>query len=291
MPAGNFSVGFHPAAHLAVYALDALDNGEARQVEAHLSGCARCRRTYMELQGAASLLGESVEHRAPPPSLASRVMAAVSQAAVPNTLVVGYTARAGRKNQVARFLLPAAAAVVVALFVVGVVMTERLSGRVEVLERENSTLTAQIAESADESAQVTERVRILQSASYWLADPSYQPLKLESPGGVSSSRGVLVLNSNGSRAMLMVSGMRDQALSTTYQIWLTRQGDRVWAGKLDVDGRGWGTSWFQPGESLYEFEKVELTGVAAAISEPETQTMVLEGKILVPPPPQTPFLR
>jgi anti-sigma-K factor RskA len=292
MPAGNFSDGSHPEELLAGYALDALDAGEARQVEAHLRDCARCRRAARELQEATALLGESVEHRAPPPALASRLMAALSQAAAPSTLAGGQPPPAGPKKQVARFILPTAtvaAAVVVALFIFGVLMNQRLSGRVEGLEQENSTLTAQLAESSDESAQVAETVRQLQLTSYWLADPSSQPLKLHPPGGLGSSQGVLLMASDGGRAVVMVAGMRD--LPSIYHIWLLRKGDRVWAGKLEVDERGWGTAWFQPDEPLFAFEKVELTAATADTSAPGTQAMVLEGKIPVPWPSQIPNLR
>jgi hypothetical protein len=95
--------------------------------------------------------------------------------------------------------------------------------------------------------------------------------------------------SDGHRAMVMVTGMRDR--SSTYHIWLMRQGDRVWAGKLDVDDRGWGTTWLQPGESLFKFEKVELTVVTPGISVPGTQAMVLEGTIPFPRPTQVPVQR
>lgn len=289
MLAGNSSDGSHPEELLAGYALDALDDGEARQVEAHVRSCARCRRTVGELREAAALLGGSVEHRVPPPALAFRLMAALSQATVPGTPAGGQSAPAGPKKQVTRFILPTAAAVVVALFIFGLLMNQRLSGRVEGLEQENSTMTAELAESSDESAQVAETVRQLQLTSYWLADPSSQPLKLEPPGGLGNSRGVLLIASDGRRAVVIVTGMRD--LSATHHIWLMRQGDRVWAGKLEVDDKGWGTASFQPGESLFKFEKVELTAVKAGISVPGTQAMVLEGRILYPQPSQIPSLR
>lgn len=289
MEAGNSSYGSHSDELLAGYALDALDDGEARQVEAHLRGCARCRRTFRGLQGAASLLGASVEHRAPPPDLASRVMAAVGQTAVSSTHAGGYPAPAVPNKQVARFLIPAAAAVVVALFVFGAVMNQRLSGRVEGLEQENSILTAQLADSAKQSTQVAEKVRQLQSSSYWLADPSYQQLRLEPPKGQGNSRGVLVIAKDGGRAMMMVAGMGE--LPPAYDIWLLRPGNRVWAGKLDVDTRGWGISWFQPGESIFGFDDVELTAATADTAALGTQAMVLEGRIPAPASPQTPNLR
>jgi hypothetical protein len=180
-------------------------------------------------------------------------------------------------------------AVVVALFVLGALMNQRLSGRVEGLEQENTTLTAQLAESADQSAQVAETVRLLGVTSYWLADPSNQPLKLKAPEGQGNSRGVLLIASDGRRVEVLVAGMQER--SSTHQIWLTRQGDRVWAGKVEVDGRGWGTAWFQPDESIFSFERVELTAATADSSVPAPQTMVLEGTIPLPQPPQVPNIR
>lgn len=289
MPAGDSSDGSHPEELLAGYALDALEDAETHQVEAHLGGCARCRRTVSELQEAAAFLGESVEHRAPPAALESRLMAALSQATAPSTVTRWQPAPAGSTRQLSRFILPAAAAVVVALFIFGVSMNLRLSGRVEGLKQENSTLTAQVSESSDESNQVAETVRQLQLTSYWLADPSNQPLKLEPPAGQGNSRGVLLIASDGRRAELIVAGMQD--LSSTYHIWLLRQGDRVWAGKLEVDDRGWGTTWLQPSESLFRFEKVELSAAKADSSGPQSQEMVLEATIPFPRPFQVPNVR
>jgi hypothetical protein len=177
---------------------------------------------------------------------------------------------------------------VVALFIFGVLINQRLSGRVEGLEQENSKLTAQLAESADEDAKVTKTVLQLQLSSYWLADPSNQPLKLQPPGGQGNAQGILVTASDGRRALVMVTGMRDLPPPSTYHIWLLRRGDRVWAGKLEVDDRGWGTTWMQPDESLFKFEKVELTAATPDTSVPAPQAMVLEGKIPLPQPSQKP---
>jgi len=62
-------------------------------------------------------------------------------------------------------------------------------------------------------------------------------------------------------------------------------------GLLEVDDRGWGTAWFQPGESLFKFERVELTAAKEGTSVPGTQVMVLEGTIPFPRPTQIPNLR
>lgn len=60
------------------YALDALDDGERAEFEAHMVGCSTCRDEVIELQGTAGLLGLAAAE-APPGSLKARVMAEVDR--------------------------------------------------------------------------------------------------------------------------------------------------------------------------------------------------------------------
>jgi anti-sigma factor RsiW len=64
---------------LSAYALDALDEGEAARVSAHLAECASCRA---ELAGLAEAAGRLVDLNPsdPPPQLRGRVLAAVDRA-------------------------------------------------------------------------------------------------------------------------------------------------------------------------------------------------------------------
>jgi anti-sigma-K factor RskA len=71
-------IGDHPDRDdLVAYSLGALKPSEARVVEAHAPGCARCSRELESLAPAVGVLGESVEQREPPPELRARVLAAV----------------------------------------------------------------------------------------------------------------------------------------------------------------------------------------------------------------------
>lgn len=60
-----------------VYALDALPEGERAEFEAHLAGCATCRREVEDLRAVGADLAVLTE-QAPPPSLRSRVLQSVA---------------------------------------------------------------------------------------------------------------------------------------------------------------------------------------------------------------------
>ena len=70
--------GEHPDRDdLVAFALDALEPGDEREIEAHTTGCARCTRELEALVPAVAVLGESVEQLEPPPELRERVLAEV----------------------------------------------------------------------------------------------------------------------------------------------------------------------------------------------------------------------
>ena len=59
----------------AAYALDALDDREAAEYEAHLARCERCREELVELRETASALAYAVPAPSPPPDLRDRILA------------------------------------------------------------------------------------------------------------------------------------------------------------------------------------------------------------------------
>lgn len=62
---------------LAANALEALDSGEAAELERHLAGCERCQAELRWLAPAVQSLAESVERQEPPPRLRENLVAAV----------------------------------------------------------------------------------------------------------------------------------------------------------------------------------------------------------------------
>jgi anti-sigma-K factor RskA len=60
---------------VSAYALGALSPAEAREVEAHLAECERCRTELRWLEPAVDVLGASVTQLTPPPALRERLVA------------------------------------------------------------------------------------------------------------------------------------------------------------------------------------------------------------------------
>ncbi len=167
----------------------------------------------------------------------------------------------------------------VGLFSAAMVLNVRLSDRTEGLEKQNSTLTAQVALSTTENQLMEEKLNQLQLTSYWLANPANQPLALNPTRSGRSSRGVLLLAKDGSGAVIMVTNMQDHSPSSTYQVYLMRQGSRVWAAEVKVDDRGWGTKAFWPKESLFRFDKIELVSETITGSDSSAADTVMEAVI------------
>ena len=233
----------HPEELLDAYVLNALDEEETVQVEAHLEDCFQCRETVADLQRATTRLWMSVARHEAPGRLLSRVMSALEPEVIPSAPTKDDRVSIWSWARTFKVLAPIAAAVVVALFSLSVVMNVRISDRTDVLEQENATLTAQVAKSAQVESQaveqVAETVQQLRTTNYWLANPTNQSVTLEPPGGAGESRGVLLVSSDGRRAMLLLSGMTERSPSS-YEVWLIRHGNRWWAGEVEVDDGGWG---------------------------------------------------
>jgi anti-sigma-K factor RskA len=276
----------HPEELLDAYVLYALEDEEAIQVEAHLEDCVQCRQAVSELERAATQLGLSVAHREPSGALLMRLMDALEPVAATGRPAKNGTSSIWFRTRTVRVLVPVAAAVVVAVLALSVVMNFRNFDRTENLERENSTLIAQMAQSVDEESRVAETVQQLRITNYWLANPTNRSFALEPPSGAGDSRGVLLVSSDGRRAMLLLVDMRAPSRSATFQVWLMRHGDRLWAGEVKVDDRGWGTVTLRPQESVFRYDKVELTAEKIPGASSTPSDMVLEGEITESKPSQ-----
>lgn len=101
---------------LAAYALGALDEREAAELERHLEDCERCREELRRLRPAVQALPEAVERQEPPPGLRERLIAEVRADVRPEGS--RGPARGARRNW---FLRPAMGFAILALLVAGVV--------------------------------------------------------------------------------------------------------------------------------------------------------------------------
>jgi anti-sigma factor RsiW len=168
----------------AAYALDALDPKEAREYEAHLARCERCRDELASLSEAAGALAYAAEAPMPPAELRARILQQ-AQRDRPNVVPL-------RPRRLAPLV---AAAAVAACVAVGLgVWAASLSNK---LDRRDAELRAQ------------ERVTAI------LAAPSSRT--------ISFGRGALVVGRNG-EAALVVQNLKDPPTGKTYEAWISAGG-------------------------------------------------------------------
>ena len=166
----------------AAYALDALDEQDEREYEAHLARCPSCREELASLAGTATSLAYGVESPAPPPGLRDRILE---------------RARAERPNVVP--LRPAwrswtaAAAAVAACAAIGL-----------------GIWAVTLSRSLDRTRSAREQqARVLSIVS----DPAARRFAL------SGAHGTLVVSRTGAAALL-VSNLRPAPAGKTYEAWV-----------------------------------------------------------------------
>lgn len=174
----------------AAYALDALSPEEAREYEAHLARCERCRAELASFSEAAGALAYATEGPAPPPELRARILQQ-AQRERPNVAPL-------RPRWVAPVAAVAAVAacVAVGLGIWAATLSNKLDRRTKELGRE-------------------EKVAAI------LAAPSSR--------SISFGRGVLVVTKSG-EAALVVNHLRQPAQGKTYEAWISSGGAAKRAG-------------------------------------------------------------
>lgn len=252
----------HPEELLGAYALDALEVEEALQVEAHLEQCDQCQQSLAVFQNVAFILGESVQLLEPPATIQARLMQSLylEPVAVAASPSVVRDSKGFSWSRLGMMAFPLAAALVVALFTTSLVMNLQLSDRMDRLEMENSTLSAQMLAQVSESQQVKDSLQQVRVTNYLIASPATQQLSLLPPTGrQGNSQGILLVSNDGHRAVLLLAGMDEPPPPETYSVWLRRGGQQTLVGQVTVDASGWGTLTLFPPEPMYVFDWVGLT--------------------------------
>jgi Anti-sigma-K factor rskA len=221
----------------AAVAVDALDEDEARQVEAHAAACARCAVALQEFREAACVLGAAVGQVEPPPALRTRILHAARQE---QPATVPRPPRLARLRRVSPAWIGVAAAVVLSAFsLFRVVMLQNQVANLE------SALTAQ-------SGRYDRVASVL--ASEQLAVRSLQPV-----AQTVNSRGMVYLDSSSGTGMLMCRNLPPIAPGHAYQIWFVRGNERVSGGMLWPDGFGNGYTLIDVPSDLQSFDSIGLT--------------------------------
>lgn len=240
---------------LAAYSLDALDDAERRQVEAHLSRCQECTAEVAALAEIAAALGSAVPQVAPRPALRQRLLAEV----------------APRQRRDTRFPLPAfawrpaltaaAALVAVGSFAWAVALQGQLGAQQATLAR------------LEQRSERYERVVSV------LGSPSTVVAELSGDTVAPSAAGRVIVDPSTQSGMLMVWDLPPLPRDRGYQVWFVGDGGRVSGGVVRPNERGGGYFFLQVPPDLSRYRGIGLTEEPAQGSPGPTGPRVLGGTL------------
>ena len=266
----------HPEDLLEAFALDALEPEEEQTVLDHLEECLGCSSLVSGYLATTAALVTLLPAAIPPERARDNLLAAIDPPMPPARETTPATVPApsswsriytGFGRRWGRLLMPATAvaAVAVAAFLIAVnvqvtgdrdEMMAKNTELQESLEESRATATAQLALASSAISEMQGDLQFLQNT---LAQPGNQSLVMNPMQVNSRSRGVLIVSGDMSVAVVMASGLEIPEDDSAYHVWLMQRGQRTWIGNMDVDEGGWGTMALNMGNSMSQFDALQLS--------------------------------
>jgi anti-sigma-K factor RskA len=236
---------------LTAHALGALDAGETRALEDHLSTCAACRTELAEWQDTTAAFVYSTPSIEPPPALRSSLLASI-RAAKAETLssseakrrrdsvadaagqispaatnVIALPERTRTRWNVAQKFGALAASLFFAAVVIALVM----------LWSRNQAMQAELARSNRDLQATQEQLRHEQEKSSMFASPETKVATLTGTPMAPDAHARLAYNNQGS-AMLIADKLPPAPAGKDYQIWFIADGKPMPGGVFKPDAAG-----------------------------------------------------
>ncbi len=235
---------------LDAYALGALEPYEVAEVEAHLEGCAACRRTAARARATAQRLMLATPPVAPPPALRAKVLARVHAVAAQERALTDAVA----PRVTAPSALPAGG-----------------SRRRNLLRRLLDTIMGEEALNADDP--------VASLLIQLLAQPTCEVWNVGGTKDAPKANARLVGVPNGRDGVLVTNGLGALAPDRTYQVWLLHDGKPVPNALFSVANGGRGRQIVHAPTRFSDFEVVAVTPEPATGSPAPTGPIVLMGTL------------
>jgi anti-sigma-K factor RskA len=225
------------------YVVDALTDEETGQVAKHLAGCQSCQAEFARLQQVADDLPLALVQTAPPPRVKDQLMGSI-HARQPK--VEPFKQPTGWQKLISfiRQPLPAFALTLIVLMAVGNLLLWR-----------QLTLTSQRTNTP---------MRVVALANTQNA-----------PGAM----GTLIMDVKGDYGTLVVDNLAMLASSEQYQVWLTKDGQRVSGGIFSVNPDGYASLEILAPAPLVQYDSVGITVEPYGGSPGPTGAKVLGGTL------------
>jgi len=227
---------------IPAYALGATDAEECRAVEFHLPSCGACRALLAQYHSLSDDLAYAVPAMAAPAGLTDRMQRRL-MAARPQAKPAPWWARLHMRP-----IMPALGAALLLLVLTNLYWF----GRLNRLERQSSQQAAVFAGLANAPA-----------------------IPLYADASVDWAQGVVYAPTGGQMALLCVYNMAALPAGKTYQLWLTKDGQRDSGGTFQVTPDGFGLLMIRPARPLKEYSAVGVTIEPAGGSPAPTSPRVL----------------
>jgi Anti-sigma-K factor rskA/Putative zinc-finger len=234
---------------VAAQALDALDAGELRSLEEHLSTCAECRTELDELRGIAAKIALSAPAVEPPEALRDRILAvarmtpqaktpqAISSEPIPDILptepdsgsnnVVSLVPREMKPSNRLKFLAVAASLAFFAALI-GLLMIWKQEQQTR---GQMSELTNRLARTESDLA----RERELREA---FASPDARLAELRGTASAPLASAKFAVDRSTGRAVLLAYNLPAPPAGKEYQLWYIADGKPLPGGVFKTDGKG-----------------------------------------------------
>jgi len=233
----------HVTESLPAYALGALDDVEAKEIQEHLGECAACRSELTLYEDVAGQLAHAVPRSEPPVGLKRKVMGEISETAAPDD--------AGRAAPWESWLLA------LRQFFAGPVWRPALLLLIVVLGVGNLTLW--------------QRVRQTQDAA------PFRTVKLAGTENASEATGVIIISEDGAHGALIVQELPQLSEEQQYQLWLIDDEERTDGGVFSVAEDGYKSHYVSSPRPLGDYDAFGVTIEPAGGSPGPTGAQVLGG--------------
>lgn len=231
----------HVTESLPAYALGALDDVEAKEIQEHLEGCAACRRELKLYEEAAGQLAYTVAPSEPPAGLKHKVMGAISETTAPD-----YSAGATWWESWLQG---------VQQFFAGPVWRPALLLLVVILGAGNLALW--------------QRVQQTENAA------PFRTVRLAGTENANEATAVIIISEDGGHGALIVQELPELSEEQQYQLWLIDDGQRTDGGVFSVTEDGYKSLYVSSPRPLGDYDAFGVTIEPAGGSPGPTGPQVL----------------
>jgi anti-sigma-K factor RskA len=215
----------HVTDHIPAYALDSLDEAEARYIQAHLERCEICMAELVEYRQLVGNLAFAAPQFDPPPALKTKLMDRIKPRLETSDQTDAPESWWGRLNNKLPQLSPAWGFAAVAIILV--------------LAISNVLLWQQVNRSQP--------------------PPPLRVIGLQGGDAAPQATGMIVVSVDGEHGTLVVDHLPQLREDQEYQLWLIQDGERTSGALFSVGEDGYGSVWVGSPEPLIEYSRFGVT--------------------------------